>query len=42
LQYADVEGVLRQTPEFRVAPGEQLLLPDLAIRDQQPVLHGPP
>jgi hypothetical protein len=35
LQYADVEGVLRQTPAFRVAPGEQLQLPDLAIRDRE-------
>jgi hypothetical protein len=41
LQYADVKGVLRETPEFRVEPGEKLLLPDLAIQDQQPLLHGP-
>jgi hypothetical protein len=34
LQYADVAGVLRHTPEFRVEPGEQLLLPDLAIRER--------
>jgi hypothetical protein len=42
LQYADVQGVLRDTPEFRVAPGEQVQLPDLAIRDQQPLLQGSP
>jgi hypothetical protein len=42
LQYGDVEGMLRQTPEFRVEPDEQLLLPDLVIRDQQPPLQGPP
>jgi RNA polymerase sigma factor (sigma-70 family) len=35
LEYADVEGVLRHTPEFRVEPGEQLQLPELAIRDRQ-------
>jgi hypothetical protein len=34
LRYADVKGVLRLTREFRVEPGEQLLLPELAIRDQ--------
>jgi RNA polymerase sigma factor (sigma-70 family) len=34
LEYADVEGVLRYTPEFRVEPGEQLQLRDLAIRDR--------
>src|SRR5262249_25688200 len=33
LQYADVRDVWRFTPEFRVEPGEQLQLPDLAIRD---------
>ena len=35
LEYADAKGVLRHTPEFRVEPGEQLLLPDLAVRDRQ-------
>jgi hypothetical protein len=35
LEYADVKGVLRYTPEFRVEPGEQVLLPDLAIRDRR-------
>jgi RNA polymerase sigma factor (sigma-70 family) len=34
LEYADAEGVWRFTPEFRVEPGEQLHLPDLAIRDR--------
>ena len=34
LQYTAVEGVLRHTPEFQVGPGEQLQLPDLAIRDR--------
>jgi hypothetical protein len=35
LQYSDVEGVSRRTPEFRVEPGEQLQLPELAIRDRE-------
>src|SRR5262249_14926119 len=35
LEYADVRGVQRFSPEFRVAPGEQVQLPDLAIRDRQ-------
>jgi hypothetical protein len=35
LEYADGEGVLRHTPEFRVEQGEQLLLPDLTIRDRE-------
>ena len=34
LEYTAVEGVLRHTPEFRVEPGEQLQLPDLAIRNR--------
>jgi hypothetical protein len=34
LEYADVKGVRRYTPEFRVEAGEQLQLPDLAIRDR--------
>jgi hypothetical protein len=34
-EYADMKGLWRFTPEFRVEPGEQLQLPDLAIRDQQ-------
>jgi hypothetical protein len=34
LNYADGEGVYRKTPEFRVEPGEQLQLPDLAIQDR--------
>jgi hypothetical protein len=34
LQYTDAEGALRQTLEFRVEPGEQLLLPDLAVQDR--------
>jgi RNA polymerase sigma factor (sigma-70 family) len=34
LDYADVAGMRRFTPEFEVKPGEQLLLPDLAIQDQ--------
>jgi hypothetical protein len=34
LEYTAVEGVLRDTPEFRVGPGEQLQLPDLVIRDR--------
>jgi hypothetical protein len=34
LQYTDVEGVFRHTPEFRVEPGEQLQLPELAIQDE--------
>src|SRR5262249_13644058 len=39
LEFADVKGVLRHTPEFRVEPGEELLLPDLVIQDQQPLLY---
>src|SRR5262249_17870178 len=35
LEYADVKGVLRLTPEFQVEPGEQLQLTDLEIRDRQ-------
>jgi RNA polymerase sigma factor (sigma-70 family) len=35
LGYVDVEGVVRHTREFRVEPGEQLQLPDLAIRDRE-------
>ena len=35
LEYADREGVLRFTPEFRVEQGEQLQLPELVIRDRQ-------
>jgi len=35
LEYADMQGVMRHTPEFRVRPGEQLQLPDLTIRDRQ-------
>jgi hypothetical protein len=35
LQYADVKGVLQLTPEFQVEPGEQVLLPELAIRDRK-------
>jgi hypothetical protein len=34
LEYADVKGVLRHTPVFRIEPGEQLQLPNLAIRDR--------
>jgi hypothetical protein len=34
LPYADMTGVWRFTPEFRVEPGQQLQLPDLAIRDR--------
>jgi hypothetical protein len=35
LQYADVKGVLRFTPEFRGESGERLQLPNLVIRDRQ-------
>jgi RNA polymerase sigma factor (sigma-70 family) len=35
LQYADVQGVFRLTPEFRVEPGKELQLPDLAVHDKQ-------
>jgi RNA polymerase sigma factor (sigma-70 family) len=35
LKYADGDGLLRETPEFRVEPGEQLQLPDLAIWDRK-------
>jgi hypothetical protein len=34
LQYPDVEGVFRISPEFQVEPGKELQLPDLAIQKQ--------
>jgi hypothetical protein len=34
LEYVDVEGVLRHTPNFRVEPDEMLQLRQLAIRDR--------
>jgi hypothetical protein len=35
LEYADVAGMLRLTPEFRVEPGEQVQLHDLAIWNRE-------
>src|SRR5262249_8047259 len=35
LEWADGDGVLRQTRTFRVEPGEQLQLPDMTIRDRE-------